>query len=152
MAKWLLQGTDKEEEGTEKGWMSLNGTRSRSFKDKPIVFLDDQGEIHEDIHNVSDARKAGLLPKKEDVEKVQEDIHKDVEKDVDEVQGALKGPTMTSEGMIDYTLTLGGFLNRREETKELTQMEIALVKEKETPGTLRYKQNTEDRPMTIYLA
>jgi len=31
-------------------------------------------------------------------------------------------------------------------------MEIILVKEKETPGTWRYKENKEDRPMTIYLS
>ena len=31
-------------------------------------------------------------------------------------------------------------------------MEFILVKEKETPGTWRYKENKEDRPMTIYLS
>ena len=31
-------------------------------------------------------------------------------------------------------------------------MEFTLVKEKETPGTWRYKEDKEDRPMTIYLA
>ena len=31
-------------------------------------------------------------------------------------------------------------------------MEIILVKEKETPGTWRFKENTENRPMTIYLS
>jgi len=30
-------------------------------------------------------------------------------------------------------------------------VEIVLVKEKETPGTWRYKEKKEDRPMTIYL-
>lgn len=30
-------------------------------------------------------------------------------------------------------------------------MEIVLVKEKETPGTWRYKEKKEDRSMTIYL-
>jgi len=30
-------------------------------------------------------------------------------------------------------------------------MEIILSKEKETPGTWRFKENKEDRPMTIYL-
>ncbi len=30
-------------------------------------------------------------------------------------------------------------------------MEIVLVKEKETPGTQRFKENKEDHPMTIYL-
>ena len=30
-------------------------------------------------------------------------------------------------------------------------MEIILVKEKETPGTWRFKENKEDHPMTIYL-
>jgi hypothetical protein len=31
-------------------------------------------------------------------------------------------------------------------------MEFILIKEKETPGTWRFKENKEDRPMTIYLA
>ena len=31
-------------------------------------------------------------------------------------------------------------------------MEIILVKDKETPGTWRFKENKEDRPMTIYLS
>ena len=30
-------------------------------------------------------------------------------------------------------------------------MEIILTKEKETPGTWRYKENREDHPITIYL-
>ena len=30
-------------------------------------------------------------------------------------------------------------------------MEIVLVKEKETPGTWRYKEKKDDRPLTIYL-
>ena len=30
-------------------------------------------------------------------------------------------------------------------------MEIVLVKDKETPGTWRYKERRDDRPMTIYL-
>jgi hypothetical protein len=36
--------------------------------------------------------------------------------------------------------------------KETTQMEIILVKEKETPGTWRFKEDKEDHPMTIYLS
>ena len=31
------------------------------------------------------------------------------------------------------------------------EMEIILTKEKETPGTWRYKENKEDHPITIYL-
>jgi len=31
-------------------------------------------------------------------------------------------------------------------------MEFILLKEKETPGTWRFKENKEDRPMTIYLS
>ncbi len=30
-------------------------------------------------------------------------------------------------------------------------MEIILIKEKETPGTWRFKEDKADRPMTIYL-
>ena len=36
--------------------------------------------------------------------------------------------------------------------KEIEYMEFILVKEKETPGTWRFKENKEDRPMTIYLS
>ncbi len=32
------------------------------------------------------------------------------------------------------------------------KMEFILVKEKETPGTWRFKEKKEDRPMTIYLS
>lgn len=35
--------------------------------------------------------------------------------------------------------------------EETGQMGIVLVKEKETPGTWRYKEKKEDRPMTIHL-
>jgi len=31
-------------------------------------------------------------------------------------------------------------------------MEMILTKERETPGTWRFKENKEDRPMTIYLS
>jgi hypothetical protein len=31
-------------------------------------------------------------------------------------------------------------------------MEFILKKEKETPGTWRYKEDKDDRPMTIYLS
>ena len=31
-------------------------------------------------------------------------------------------------------------------------MEIILIKEKETPGTWRFKEDKDDRPMTIYLS
>jgi hypothetical protein len=34
---------------------------------------------------------------------------------------------------------------------EKKTMEIILIKEKETPGTWRYKENKEDHPITIYL-
>ena len=37
-------------------------------------------------------------------------------------------------------------------SKETAQMEIILVKEKETPGTWRFKEDKEDHPMTIYLS
>jgi len=36
--------------------------------------------------------------------------------------------------------------------EDATEMEIILVKEKETPGTWRFKENKEERPMTIYLS
>lgn len=41
---------------------------------------------------------------------------------------------------------------RQDKTREETgHMEIVLVKEKETPGTWRYKEKKDDRPMAIYL-
>ncbi len=41
---------------------------------------------------------------------------------------------------------------RQNKTREETgHMEIVLVKDKETPGTWRYKEKKDDRPMTIYL-
>jgi hypothetical protein len=36
--------------------------------------------------------------------------------------------------------------------KRTASMEFILVKEKETPGTWRFKEYKEDRPMTIYLS
>jgi hypothetical protein len=36
--------------------------------------------------------------------------------------------------------------------KGIVKMEFILNKEKETPGTWRFKENKEDRPMTIYLS
>jgi hypothetical protein len=36
-------------------------------------------------------------------------------------------------------------------SKETKQMEIVLVKDRETPGTWRFKENKEDHPITIYL-
>jgi hypothetical protein len=35
--------------------------------------------------------------------------------------------------------------------KEEPSVEIILQKEKETPGTWRFKENKDDHPMTIYL-
>jgi hypothetical protein len=32
-----------------------------------------------------------------------------------------------------------------------TNVEVILTKERETPGTWRYKEDKTDRPMTIYL-
>ena len=36
-------------------------------------------------------------------------------------------------------------------TEVVVKMEIILIKEKETPGTWRFKENKEDHPITIYL-
>jgi hypothetical protein len=89
----MIQGTDKTEEGTQKGYNRINLVKNtdNSLKDKPIVFVDDNGVIHADINNITAARKASLLPKK---------------KDVDEGKGASTGPVLTSEGMIEYTMNL----------------------------------------------
>jgi len=37
-------------------------------------------------------------------------------------------------------------------TEVEVKMEIILIKEKETPGTWRFKEDKSDRPMTIYLS
>jgi hypothetical protein len=37
-------------------------------------------------------------------------------------------------------------------TEVEVKMEIILIKEKETPGTWRFKEDKNDRPMTIYLS
>ncbi len=70
MATWMIQGTDKKEEMTEDGYMRLNAARDKekALKDKPIVFVDDHGEVHDDVHNVSDAREAGLLAKEKEAQ------------------------------------------------------------------------------------
>ena len=36
-------------------------------------------------------------------------------------------------------------------TEVEVKMEIILIKEKETPGTWRFKENKDERPLTIYL-
>jgi hypothetical protein len=37
-------------------------------------------------------------------------------------------------------------------TEVEVKMEIILIKEKETPGTWRFKEDKNDRPMTVYLS
>jgi adenine-specific DNA-methyltransferase len=41
--------------------------------------------------------------------------------------------------------------DQEENIKEVAQVEIILTKDKETPGTWRYKEEKEDHPLTIYL-
>ncbi|MFC1983301.1 hypothetical protein ACFLV5_05930 [Chloroflexota bacterium] len=54
----------------------------------------------------------------------------------------LEGDAITKE-----EIQTEGRLNKREEA----QVEIILKKERETPGTWRYKEENAERPMTIYL-
>ena len=70
MATWMIQGTDKKEEMTEDGYRRLNAARNKekALKDKPIVFVDDQGDVHEDVHKLTDAREAGLLAKEKEAQ------------------------------------------------------------------------------------
>ncbi len=42
-------------------------------------------------------------------------------------------------------------IDQKENREEEAQMEIILTKDKETPGTWRYKEQKEDHPLTIYL-
>ncbi len=67
MAKWIIQDTDKEEECSEEGYKRINALRNRFFKNRTLVFVDDNGVAHADINSITAARKAGLLPKKKDV-------------------------------------------------------------------------------------
>ena len=41
--------------------------------------------------------------------------------------------------------------DQEEDIEEVAQLEIILTKDKETPGTWRYKEQKEDHPLTIYL-
>lgn len=41
--------------------------------------------------------------------------------------------------------------DQEEKLEEEAEVEIILSKERETPGTWRYKEDKGDRPMTIYL-
>ncbi len=65
MSKWMIQGTDTAEEGTADGFKRINAAKNRNelFRDKAIVFVDDQEKVHADINNLAIARKASLLPK-----------------------------------------------------------------------------------------
>lgn len=86
MVKWIVEGTDHEEEATETGYrrLSMMKARDKSLAEKKIVLVDDGGLIHGDINTLAAAKKAGLLEKE-----------------------ALMGkPVLTSDGMIDYTLSL----------------------------------------------
>jgi hypothetical protein len=42
-------------------------------------------------------------------------------------------------------------IDQKENREEETRVEIILTKDKETPGTWRYKEQKEDHPLTIYL-
>jgi len=42
-------------------------------------------------------------------------------------------------------------IDQEENIEEETRVEIILIKDKETPGTWRYKEKKEDHPLTIYL-
>ena len=42
--------------------------------------------------------------------------------------------------------------DQEEKLEEEAEVEIILSKERETPGTWRYKEDKGDRPMTIYLS
>jgi hypothetical protein len=70
MATWMIQDTDKKEETTKEGYKLLNAARNRNelFKDKPLVFVDDQGEVHKDVNNLTAARNAGLLGKENEAQ------------------------------------------------------------------------------------
>jgi hypothetical protein len=85
--KWVIEGTDHEEEATETGWrrLSIKKNQDKSLAAKKIVLEGDDGTIHDTINTITAARKAGLLGE----------------------EGAPKGKlVLTPEGMVDYTLSL----------------------------------------------
>lgn len=84
--KWIIEGTDHEEEATETGYrrLSMMKAKDKSLAGKKIVLVDDGGLIRDDINTLAAARKAGLLEK----------------------EAPMGKPVLTSDGMIDYTLTL----------------------------------------------
>jgi hypothetical protein len=91
MARWMIQNTELKEDGTEKGFKSLNMTRNRDkeLKKKAIVFVDDNHVIHNDINTMSAARKAGLISEEEPP-----------------AGSKGGGPVITPDGRIEYTICL----------------------------------------------
>lgn len=53
------------------------------------------------------------------------------------------------EGKVDTKETVQ--TESKPNKKEEAPVEVILLKEKETPGTWRFKEDKEDHPMTIYL-
>ncbi len=72
--------------------MTASRNRNKDLKDKPIVFVDDQGEVHDDINSVNEAKKAGFLPTSKE----------------DETPPSAKAgvPVITPDGRIEYTICL----------------------------------------------
>ncbi len=62
-------------------------------------------------------------------------------------QTILPGEIVEGDAITEKAIQTNGKPNKREEA----QVEIVLIKEKETPGTWRFKEDKEDHPMTIYL-
>jgi len=86
--KWLTEGTTHEEEVTETGWrrLSMANAKDKALAGKKIVFVDDDGLMHDDINTLAAAKKADLLEKEPFLPKGK--------------------PALTSEGLIEYTLIL----------------------------------------------
>ena len=77
---------------------------------------------------------------------------RELESQIDQMVYELYGLTPEEIGVVEgkvkkETVQTEGKQNKKEEA----QVEIILTKDKETPGTWRYKEQKEDHPLTIYL-
>jgi hypothetical protein len=93
MAQWKLQDTQLVADATEAGYDELKGKRLGQRLKGDIIFIDDEGNEHPDIKSPQQAIKAGLLEKQESEEEK-------------ERKKRLGKPTLSSDGLIEYTLLL----------------------------------------------
>ena len=78
---------------------------------------------------------------------------KELEHQIDQMVYALYGLTPEEIGVVEGKVNTKKTVQTKGEAnkKEVAQVEIVLIKDKETPGTWRFKEDKEDHPLTIYL-